>query len=181
MRCFQSKDFMAISNKFMSVRPPLPRAKIYGFIAIIISLFLASLFIYSVYFIKPDSYEIFNEGLYSVDNLSYFALAIPISLVTLFVIGTGFWIGWIILTIKVVPPMPEIVDKKDFSKLKAAFLCLCTLSLAMLLIYGIYIKSFWALAIPATLITLVILGAIFWVGVAIISTRSTLQNHKKES
>lgn len=139
------------------------------------------LFVYSVYIIKQDSYIFINDCFVSVDNCTYFAIAIPIGVVTLFVIGTGFWIGWTILTIKVVPPMPEIVDKKDYSKIKAAILCLFTLSLAGCLLYGIWIKSYWALAIPATLISLVILGAVFWVGIAIITTRTTLPSHKKES
>ena len=77
--------------------------------------------------------------------------------------------------------MPEIVEKKDHSKIKAFFLCLTTLALAAGLVYGIYIKSFWALAIPAAVISLVILGAIFWVGIAIITTRSTLPDEKTES
>ena len=70
--------------------------------------------------------------------------------------------------------MPEIVEKKDYSKIKAVVLCLITVALAALMIYGVYIRSFWALAVPALVISAVILGAIFWVGMAIITTRSTL-------
>ena len=77
--------------------------------------------------------------------------------------------------------MPEIVDKKDYSKVKAFFLCIATLTLGALLLYGIYIKNFWALAVPAAVITLVVLGAIFWVGIAIITTRSTLPENTKQS
>jgi uncharacterized protein with PQ loop repeat len=95
-------------------------------------------------------------------------------------LGTGFWVGWTILTIKVAPPMPEIVEKKDFARIKALLLCLITLALTGFFIYGIFIRSYLALAIPATLITLVILGMVFWVGVAIISTRSTLPDNKKK-
>ena len=102
-----------------------------------------------------------------------------IAAVTNFVLSTGFWIGWIILTIKVVPPMPEIVEKKDNSKIKAMFLCLITAALAVLLLYGVYVRSFWALAVPALVISAVVLGAIFWVGMAIITARSTLLSGKK--
>jgi uncharacterized protein with PQ loop repeat len=112
-------------------------------------------------------------------NLTFFAVAVPVFLVSAAVIGTGFWIGWTILTIKVVPPMPDIVEKKDYSKIKAFFLCVFTLLLGALLLYGIYLKNFWALAIPAAAISLVVLGAVFWVGLAIITTRSTLPEEEK--
>lgn len=75
--------------------------------------------------------------------------------------------------------MPEIVEKKDNSKIKAIFLCLITVSLSVLMIYGVCIRSFWALAVPALVISAVILGAVFWVGMAIITTRSTLIINKK--
>jgi len=74
--------------------------------------------------------------------------------------------------------MPEIVEKKDNSKIKAFFLCLITAGLAVLLVYGIYVRNFWALAIPALVISAVILGAVFWVGMAIITTRATLPVNK---
>ncbi len=70
--------------------------------------------------------------------------------------------------------MPDIVEKKDFAKVKALLLCLVTLILAAGFVYGIYIRSYMALAIPAAVITLVILGMIFWVGIVIINTRKTL-------
>jgi len=146
----------------------MPRAKIWGFFAILFSFVLGGFFIFSVFTLDHGT------SLSNLNDYTYLAVVSPIALISLFVIGTGFWIGWTILTIKVVPPMPEIVEKKDFSRIKAFLLCLITLFLAALHVYGIYIKSFWALAIPAAVISLVILGAIFWVGVAIITTRSTL-------
>jgi len=38
---------------------------------------------------------------------SYAALAIPVTMFTLGVLGLGFWIGWTIFSIKVEPPAPE--------------------------------------------------------------------------
>ena len=76
--------------------------------------------------------------------------------------------------------MPEIDEKKDYAKFKAFVLCAFTLTVAALFVYGIYIRSFWALAIPAAIIMLVVLGMVFWVGVAIITTRSTLPEPKKD-
>ncbi|OHD65102.1 MAG: hypothetical protein A2176_02480 [Spirochaetes bacterium RBG_13_51_14] len=139
------------------------------------------LFVYSLVIAGGEQMRFSGIELHSVSNFTFFSIAVPIGLVSLAVIGTGFWIGWTILTIKVASPMPEIIDKKDFSKIKAFFLCLISLGLGVLLIYGIYIKNFWALAIPAAAISLVILGAVFWVGIAIITTRSTLPEEKEQT
>ena len=147
----------------------MPRAKIWGYIFFIISLLLLSMSIYSI----ASGYQP-GIQLEDLNENTFHAIAIPIGLVSFFIIATGFWIGYTILTIKVVPPMPEIVEKKDYSKIKAFFLCLTMLALAVLLGYGIYIRSFWALAIPALLISLVIIGAIMWVSIAIITTRKSL-------
>jgi ABC-type transport system involved in cytochrome c biogenesis permease subunit len=150
----------------------MPRAKIWGLFSVLISLALIALFTYAAFIantVKGSSID-----LTQLSTAAYSAITIPISIVSFAVILTGFWIGWTILTIKVVPPMPEIVEKKDHSKTKAFFLCLFTLALAGALGFGIYIRSFWALAVPAAIIAAVILGAVFWVGVAILTTRRTL-------
>jgi len=152
----------------------MPRARIWGLLALTASATLM-IFFFIYVFLKPDFTSlVYPDYLTWMNTRTYAALAAPIGLVSLFIIGTGFWIGFTILTIKVVPPMPEIVEKKDNSRIKAFILCATTLVLAVLLVYGIYIRSYWALAVPATVISLVILGAVFWVGVAIITTRSTL-------
>jgi hypothetical protein len=39
---------------------------------------------------------------------SYWALAVPVAVLTFFVLGLAFWVGWTILTIRVEPePPPE--------------------------------------------------------------------------
>jgi hypothetical protein len=159
----------------------MPRPRIFGFIAVLLALILTGFFIYALVIVSGESIKYNEIDLNKLSNFSYIAIAAPISLVTMVVIGTGLWIGWTILTIKVVPPMPEIVEKKDFSKVKAFFLCIITLGLGALFVYGVYIRNFWALAIPAAAISLVILGAVFWVGMAIITTRSTLPEEKQQS
>ncbi len=45
---------------------------------------------------------------------SYLALAIPVVIFTMGVLGLGFWIGWTIFSIKVVPPAPE--EKEEEKK-----------------------------------------------------------------
>lgn len=153
----------------------MPRAKFWGFLAVLLSAGLFGLSVFSVFVINYHDFTIFNAvNLKELSPFTYYSASIPIATVAVFVLCTGFWIGWIILTIKVVPPMPEIVEKKDNSKIKAFFLCLITAALAALMIYGVYVRSFWSLAIPALVITAVVLGAVFWVGMAIITTRSTL-------
>ncbi len=158
----------------------MPRPRIFGYIALIAALFLSTLIIYSFYIVWNEQISYNDIDLGSLSNFTYYSISIPITLVAMGIVCTGFWIGWTILTIKVVPPMPEIVEKRDFSKVKAFFLCLITLGLGILLIYGLYIKNFWALAIPAAVISLVILGAVFWVGIAIITTRTTLPEDNKQ-
>jgi hypothetical protein len=158
----------------------MPRPKFIGIIAIIFSIILGGLFAYSIFNYSSQNSSYTLTDLNELGSSTYYALVIPIAIVAFFVIWTGFWIGWTILSIKVVPPMPDIVDKKDLSKIKAFLLCIVTLAAGGLLAYGIFIRSFWSLAIPAAAIALVILGAIFWVGVAIVTTRTTLPEHRKE-
>jgi len=158
----------------------MPRAKIWGFLAVFLSAALFGLSIFSIFILNYHDFSIFNAvNLNEISTMTFYSVSIPLAAVAVFVLCTGFWIGWIILTIKVVPPMPEIVEKKDNSKIKAVFLCLITASLAVLIVYGVYVRSFWALAIPALVISAVVLGAVFWVGMAIITTRSTLISDKK--
>ncbi|HNW30468.1 MAG TPA: hypothetical protein PKN50_18480 [Spirochaetota bacterium] len=159
----------------------MPRPRILGYLAVLFAMMLTGLFIYSLTLVINENITYSPIDLQQLSNLTYYAIAAPIGLVSMVVIGTGFWIGWTILAIKVVPPMPEIVEKKDYSKIKAFFMCITTLALGVLLIYGIYIRNFWALAIPAAAICIVILGAVFWVGIAIITTRSTLPEEKQQS
>ena len=45
---------------------------------------------------------------------NYWALAIPVMIGFLGILGLGFWIGWTILTIKTTPPAPE--PKSDEEK-----------------------------------------------------------------
>lgn len=158
----------------------MPRAKIWGFLAVLLSAALFGLSIFSIFVLNYHDFSVFNAvNLNEISTMTFYSVSIPLAAVAIFVLCTGFWIGWIILTIKVVPPMPEIVEKKDNSKIKAVLLCLITAALAALMIYGVYVRSFWALALPALIISAVVLGAVFWVGMAIITSRSTLLPNKK--
>ncbi len=154
----------------------MPRAKIWGYIAVLISSAAALFIYYSIFIAENISLSGNNQpNLESLGNFTYYSVALPLTAVSLFVLGTGFWIGYTILTIKVVAPMPELHEKKDNSRFKALLLCVITLLAGILIVYGVVKRNFWSLAIPSLAISLVILGAIFWVGLAIITTRSTLK------
>ena len=161
------------------LKPRMPRAKWAGWICAFLSVILGGFYIFFCFVADPE-YGFASNDTIHITHEAYISMTAPIVLVSAFILGTGFWIGWTILTIKVVPPMPELVEKKDTSKPKAVLLCLGTLALALLLGYGIYVRSYWAIAIPSALIAFVVLGALFWVGIAIITTRTTLPEREKE-
>ncbi len=50
---------------------------------------------------------LFVAGVFIGGQIGYIALAVPVTVFTLGVLGLGFWIGWTIFSIKVVPPEPE--------------------------------------------------------------------------
>ncbi len=67
----------------------MDKNRLYGLIICIAILIVGILFIVGV-FLK-----------------SFVALAIPVTIFTLGILGLGFWIGWTIFSIKVEPPEPE--------------------------------------------------------------------------
>ena len=72
----------------------MPRSKVLGYLTIVISLALAGLFIYCVFILANDISKFSDVDLERINEVTYLAVAIPIGLVTMIVIGTGFWIGW---------------------------------------------------------------------------------------
>ena len=88
----------------------MPRAKIWGFLAVLLSAGLFAFSVYAVFFIAGNNgLKSLPVDLHDINTLTYYSVAVPVTVSALFVLGTGFWIGWVILSIKVVPPMPEIV------------------------------------------------------------------------
>jgi uncharacterized protein with PQ loop repeat len=159
----------------------MPKTKIWVFLTVIVSTALFSFLIYAVFFLGLNDFPWFSGvNLNQLSHITYYSAALPILLVALYATGTGFWIGWTILTVKVAHPMPETVEKKDYAKIKAFMLCLAMVIISAALVYGVYIRSFWALALPALAISAVVLGAVFWIGVTIITTRASLPTNKKQ-
>jgi hypothetical protein len=158
----------------------MPRNKLFGFLASVSSILLGAAYIFFVFVDKTAGNFFYINDIFIGSVFSYYTIAFPVALVSFAVAGTGFWIGLTILSIKVVPPMPELVEKKDTTKFKAVLLCAFSLSAGAVMIYGMYIKSYWAIAIPSAVIAVVILGAVFWVGLAILTTRKTLPEKSAE-
>jgi len=159
----------------------MPKTKLWVFITVIASTALFSFFVYAVFFLGLNDFPWFSGvSLNQLSHITYYSAALPILLVALSATGTGFWIGWTILTIKVAHPMPKIVEKNDHAKIKAFMLCLAMVIISAALVYGVYIRSFWALALPALVISAVLLGAVFWIGVTIITTRASSPTIKKQ-
>lgn len=151
------------------------------FLTVAASAALFAFFIYSVFLLGLIEFPWFSGvTLDQLSHITYYSAATPILLVVLSFTGTGFWIGWTILAIKVASSMPEIVEKKDHFRIKAFILCLTMLIISAALVYGVYIRNFWALALPALAISIVVLGAVFWVGLTIITTRAELPVNKKQ-
>ncbi len=159
----------------------MSKTKIWVFLAVIASTALFTFFVYAVFFLGLNDFPRFTGvSLHQLSHITYYSAALPLLLVALSATGTGFWIGWTILTIKVAHPMPETVEKKDYAKIKAFILCLTMVFISAALVYGVYIRSFWALALPALAISAVVLGAVFWIGVTIITTKTSLPTNKKQ-
>jgi uncharacterized membrane protein len=57
---------------------------------------------------------LFVVGVFLGGRAGYIALAVPVTMFTLGVLGLGFWIGWTIFSIKVEPPEPE--EKEEAKK-----------------------------------------------------------------
>jgi hypothetical protein len=159
----------------------MSKTKIWAFLAVITSTAFFSFFVYALFFLGLNDFPWFlGVNLHQLSYITYYSAALPLLLVALSATGTGFWVGWTILSTKVALPMPETVEKKDHAKIKAFMLCLAMVMISAALVYGVYIRSFWALALPALAISAVVLGAVFWIGVTIITTKTSLPTNKKQ-
>jgi len=53
---------------------------------------------------------------------------------------------------------------KNYSRIQGLLICLGMVIAAFLFLYGIFLKSYWALAIPVSIGFLWLLGLGFWIG-----------------
>ena len=57
-----------------------------------------------------------------------------------------------------------MAERDENSRALGGLVCLGSLLGGALLLYGLALESYWALAIPVAAVTLFVLGLVFWVG-----------------
>lgn len=67
----------------------------------------------------------------------------------------------------------------DKTRIYGGLICLACLLAGLLFIIGVFSHSYVAIAIPVTLITLTLLGLIFWIGYTIWSIKVAPPEDKK--
>ena len=118
---------------------------------------------------------LFGFGLWEA---SYWAVAVPVGVGVTAALALAFWIGWTIATIDAVPREAERYEGRG-ARFAAILLCLLTVALAALFGYGLWLRSYWALAIPVAVAVFGLLGMVFHIGWAILTQRTTHSRHRK--
>lgn len=58
--------------------------------------------------------------------------------------------------------MPDRVDER--SRILGGLVCLAAVAGGALFLFGILVRSYWALALPLAALVLFVLGLVFWIG-----------------
>ena len=119
---------------------------------------------------------LFGYGLWEA---SYWAVAVPVGVGVTAALALAFWIGWTIATIDAVPREAERYEGRG-ARFAAILLCLLTVALAALFGYGLWLRSYWALAIPVAVAVFGLLAMVFHIGWAILTQRTTLPSPEQE-
>jgi hypothetical protein len=69
--------------------------------------------------------------------------------------------------------MPNQPDER--SRVLGGLLCLGTAAGAALFLYGVAVKSYWAIALPLTALVLFVLGLVFWIGWTIATVQANAE------
>jgi len=133
----------------------LRRAKRTGWLICIASLFLAGLFMVGLW------------------TRSYWALAIPVGGGVFTVVFLTFWIGYTINTVKGIPAEADHYEGRG-ARTMAKLICVASLGAGGIFLWGVFLRSYWALAIPVAAVVLTLAAMVFWIGWAIVTQRSTL-------
>lgn len=104
---------------------------------------------------------------------SYWALALPVTAAVLTALGLSFYIGYTILTVRGIPAQAEHYDSRG-AKSAALAICVGSVAVGCIFVAGVIAQSYWALAIPVAAAVLGLLGMVFWIGVAIVTQKTTL-------
>jgi hypothetical protein len=104
---------------------------------------------------------------------SYWALALPVAVAVLTALCLSFYIGYTILTVQGIPPQAEHYDSRG-AKAAALAICVGSVAAGCIFLAGVIAQSYWALAVPVAAAVLGLLGMVFWIGVAIVTQKTTL-------
>ena len=107
---------------------------------------------------------------------SYWALALPVAVAVFSVLSLSFWIGYTINTVQGIPPEADHYEGRQARRIALA-ICAGSVLLALLFGVGILRESYWALALPVAVGVLGMAAMVFWIGWAIFTQRSTLDEH----
>jgi hypothetical protein len=104
---------------------------------------------------------------------SYWALALPVALAVLAALGLSFSIGWTIFS---APRIPIQAEPYQGRGARAAALGICAVSVLLGLAFlgGLWLESYWALALPVAGAVLGLLAMVFRIGWAVLTQHSTL-------
>lgn len=106
-------------------------------------------------------------------NGSYWALAIPVAAGVFTALGLSFWVGYTINTVRGIPPEADHYAGRP-ARLIALAICVVSIALGLVFLYGVAIQSYWALALPVGAAVLSLSSMVFWIGWAIVIQRASL-------
>jgi predicted MFS family arabinose efflux permease len=104
---------------------------------------------------------------------SYWAVALPVALGVLLVLGLAFSIGYTINTVRGIPDEAEHYDGRGARRI-ALGICVAAVLLGLVFVAFVLQGSYWALAIPVAVAVLGFLFMVFMIGWAIVMQKTTL-------
>ncbi|MEE8436079.1 MAG: hypothetical protein V3S64_14935 [bacterium] len=103
----------------------------------------------------------------------YWALAIPVAAGVFTALGLSFWVGYTINTVRGIPPEADHYAGRP-ARLIALSICVASIAMGLVFLYGVAIESYWALAFPVGVAVLSLSSMVFWIGWAIVMQRTTV-------
>jgi hypothetical protein len=110
---------------------------------------------------------------------SYWALALPVAAGVLTVLALAFWVGHTIRTVRGIPAEADHFQGRSARRI-ALGICVASVALAGLFVWGVARQSYWALALPVAAAVLGLLAMVFWIGWAIVVQRTTLEPPRRD-
>jgi hypothetical protein len=111
---------------------------------------------------------------------SYWALAVPVTVAVLTALSLSFYIGYTILTVRGIPAEADHYDSRG-AKGAALAICVGSVVVGCIFLAGVIAQSYWALALPVAAAVLGLLGMVFWIGLAIVLQKTTLDRARSSA